>query len=84
MFKLSIAHMTDGVADIGVIAAPVLGRVYAARLGGGATCEGKALRVSATTRPAEAVVEVDWTPTLPRPQRRSVPRTPAGGCMQAA
>jgi myo-inositol-1(or 4)-monophosphatase len=64
---VSIAHMTDGVADIGVVAAPALGRVYAARLGGGATCDGRALRVSTTARPSEAVIEIDWTPSLPRP-----------------
>jgi myo-inositol-1(or 4)-monophosphatase len=50
-----------------VVAAPALGRVYAARLGGGATCDGRALRVSPTTRPSEAVIEIDWTPSLPRP-----------------
>lgn len=72
---ISIAHMTDGVGDIGVVAAPVLGRIYAARRGGGAFCDGTPLRVSQVTKPGEAVIELDWTPSLPRPDfLRSVDR----------
>jgi myo-inositol-1(or 4)-monophosphatase len=72
---ISIAHMTDGVADIGVVHAPVLGRVYAARKGGGAHCDGVPIRVSRVDRPNEAVIELDWTPSLKRPDfLRSIDR----------
>lgn len=72
---ISIAHMTDGIGDVGVVAAPVLGRIYAARTGGGATCNGIPIRVSQVTKPGEAVIELDWTPSLSRPDfLRSVDR----------
>lgn len=64
---VSIAHMTNGVADIGVVHAPALGRVYAARRGGGARCDDAPIRCSTVDAPARAVIELDWTPTLSRP-----------------
>jgi myo-inositol-1(or 4)-monophosphatase len=43
---VSIALVADGRPVVGVVHAPMLGRVYAARLGGGATCNGESIRVS--------------------------------------
>jgi myo-inositol-1(or 4)-monophosphatase len=64
---ISIAHMTDGVPDIGVVHAPALRRLYAARNGGGATCNGTAIQATHIVRPSEAVIELDWTASLSRP-----------------
>ncbi|MBM3522853.1 MAG: inositol monophosphatase [Alphaproteobacteria bacterium] len=63
---ISIAHMTDGVADIGVVHAPALNRLYAARRGGGARCDGRSIRASTIVKPSEAMIEIDWTATLSR------------------
>ncbi|MFT4624042.1 MAG: myo-inositol-1(or 4)-monophosphatase [Myxococcota bacterium] len=43
----SIGLEVDGVRQVGVIYAPVLDRLYAAERGGGATCDGAPIRVSA-------------------------------------
>jgi myo-inositol-1(or 4)-monophosphatase len=43
---VSVALVADGRPVVGVVQAPMLGRVYAARLGGGATCNGEPVRVS--------------------------------------
>lgn len=43
---VSVALVADGRPVVGVVQAPMLGRVYAARLGGGATCNGEPIRVS--------------------------------------
>jgi myo-inositol-1(or 4)-monophosphatase len=51
---VSVALVADGRPVVGVVHAPMLGRVYAARLGGGATCNGEAVRVS-DRRPEEAI-----------------------------
>jgi len=42
---VSVALVADGRPVVGVVHAPMLGRVYAARLGGGATCNGEPIRV---------------------------------------
>ncbi len=64
---ISIGHMTDGVADIGVIHAPALRRLYAARKHGGAACNGAAIHATRVARPSEAIIELDWTASLSRP-----------------
>jgi myo-inositol-1(or 4)-monophosphatase len=43
---VSVALVADGQPVVGVIEAPMLGLVYAARLGGGATCNDDPIRVS--------------------------------------
>jgi myo-inositol-1(or 4)-monophosphatase len=43
---VSVALVADGRPVVGVVHAPMLGRVYAARLGGGATCNGQPVRIS--------------------------------------
>jgi len=43
---VSVALVADGRPVVGVVHAPMLGRVYAARLGGGVTCNDQPIRVS--------------------------------------
>jgi myo-inositol-1(or 4)-monophosphatase len=43
---VSVALVADGRPVVGVVHAPMLGHVYAARLGGGATCNGEPIRTS--------------------------------------
>jgi myo-inositol-1(or 4)-monophosphatase len=51
---VSVGLVADGRPVVGVIHAPMLGLVYAARLGGGATCNGEPIRVSAR-EPEESI-----------------------------
>jgi myo-inositol-1(or 4)-monophosphatase len=51
---VSVALVAEGRPVVGVVHAPMLGRVYAASLGGGATCNGEPMRVS-TRDPQEAI-----------------------------
>jgi myo-inositol-1(or 4)-monophosphatase len=44
---VSVALVADGRPVVGVVQAPMLGRVYAASLGGGATCNGEPIRIGA-------------------------------------
>jgi myo-inositol-1(or 4)-monophosphatase len=53
---ISIAFVLDGVCELGVILAPVLKETYAARRGGGASCNGAPIRASACTSFSEALV----------------------------
>jgi myo-inositol-1(or 4)-monophosphatase len=50
---------------LGVLVAPALGEIYAARRGGGATLNGRAIRAATTTDPRRATIEVGWSPRLP-------------------
>ncbi len=59
---VSLGLLGEGMALAGVLAAPVLGEVFAARRGGGASLNGRAIRVSQTTEMARAMVEVGWSP----------------------
>jgi myo-inositol-1(or 4)-monophosphatase len=51
---VSVGLVDDGVPIVGVVNAPLLDRVYSARLGGGAFRDGEAIRVS-TRAPAQAI-----------------------------
>jgi myo-inositol-1(or 4)-monophosphatase len=51
---VSVALVADGRPVVGVIHAPMLGRVYSAKLGGGAFCDGAPMRVS--DRPTEEAI----------------------------
>jgi myo-inositol-1(or 4)-monophosphatase len=51
---VSVALVADGSPVVGVVQAPMLGRVYAARLGGGATCNDQPIRIS-DRDPEEAI-----------------------------
>lgn len=64
-FAISIAYARDGEPAIGVIYNPVLNELYAAQRGGGATLNGKAMRVSATPDMRHATVELGWSTRRP-------------------
>ena len=51
-----------GQAVLGVICAPALGDTYAAASGGGATLNGRPIRVADTPDLSRAIVEVGWSP----------------------
>jgi myo-inositol-1(or 4)-monophosphatase len=55
-WSVSIAAELDGRAVAGAVYVPLLGEMYAATLGGGATCNGQPLRVNAETRLAHSLV----------------------------
>ena len=65
MLPISIALVEGGRPVIGVIAHPVLGELYAARRGAGATLNGERIRVSGTTDISQANVELGWSPRRP-------------------
>ena len=58
-FCVSIAYLFEGEVEIGVIYDPVADELFAARRGCGATCNGKAIRVSDCQDIAKAVVACD-------------------------
>jgi myo-inositol-1(or 4)-monophosphatase len=62
LFCVSIAYERAGVLEAGAIYAPVLEELYAARRGGGATCNGHPIRVSAIARVTEAMVCTGFNP----------------------
>lgn len=64
-FCVSIAFVCDGRPEIGAIAAPMYGELFAARRGAGATVNGKPLKVSATTDIREAMIEIGWSSRRP-------------------
>ena len=62
LFCVAVAYERAGVVEAGAVFAPVLDELYAARRGGGATLNGKPLRVSATPRVARAMVATGFNP----------------------
>jgi len=64
---VSLGLIEERTPLLGVIAAPALGETYAACRGRGATLNGAAIRVSATTELARAIVECGWSPRRPSP-----------------
>lgn len=62
LFCVSIAYERAGVVEAGAIYAPVLGELFTARRGGGATRNGKPARVSAVGRVADAMVCTGFNP----------------------
>jgi myo-inositol-1(or 4)-monophosphatase len=62
LFCVSIAYERAGVVEAGAVFAPVLGELYAARRGGGATCNGAPVRVSAISRVSDAMVCTGFNP----------------------
>lgn len=63
---VSIAHMTGDKPDVGVIYAPAPKQLFSAGAGLGAMCNEESITVSDTNDPNTAVVEMDWSPSLPR------------------
>ena len=64
-FCVSLALLEDRTPLIGVLVAPADGETFAARLGGGATLNGAAIRAAATTELSRALVEVGWSHRRP-------------------
>ncbi|WP_262332392.1 inositol monophosphatase family protein [Bosea sp. BH3] len=62
---ISIGFLADRRPEIGVVAAPALGEVYAARRGAGATLNGDPIKVSGATDIARASVELGWSTRVP-------------------
>ena len=62
---VSVGLVGDGEALLGVLAAPALGEVFAARKGRGATLNGVAIRAARTQDLARGIVEVGWSPRRP-------------------
>jgi myo-inositol-1(or 4)-monophosphatase len=62
---ISIGFLHKMKPVVGVIHAPVLGETFAARKGGGATLNGRPLKVSGMTDIDAATVEVGWSNRLP-------------------
>lgn len=62
---VSIGFLADRKPEIGVVAAPALGEVYAARRGAGATLNGEPIKVSGATDIARAAFELGWSTRVP-------------------
>lgn len=64
-FCISIAFVRDGRPETGTIYQPVTNELYACRRGGGATLDGKPIRVSGLTDPGQAMIEAGWSTRRP-------------------
>ena len=62
---ISLAFVQSGQIELGVIYAPDDDRLFVARRGGGATLNGRSIRVSALRHGAVPVVEVGWSGRRP-------------------
>ena len=62
LFCVSIAYERAGVLEAGAVYAPVLDELFAARRGGGATCNGAPVRVSAVATVSDAMVCTGFNP----------------------
>jgi myo-inositol-1(or 4)-monophosphatase len=62
LFCVSIAYERAGVVEAGVVFAPVLGELFAARRGEGTTCNGAQVRVSAVDAVSDAMVCTGFNP----------------------
>jgi myo-inositol-1(or 4)-monophosphatase len=62
---ISIGFLLNGVPEIGIVAAPALGEVYAGRRGKGATLNGQRIRVSGGADIARACIELGWSTRVP-------------------
>lgn len=62
---ISIGLVVDREPVLGIIAAPALGEIFAARKGRGATRDGEPIRVSGGTDIGRACIELGWSSRLP-------------------
>jgi myo-inositol-1(or 4)-monophosphatase len=84
-FCVSLGLIEDRAPLAGVLVAPALGEVFAARQGGGATLNGVAIHAAETTDLARAQIECGWSPRLPNDRYHAlVERVMAGGAMLRA
>lgn len=79
-FCISIAYVHEGREEIGAIYDPMRDELFLARRGAFATCNGRPMKVSATTEFARAQVELGWSSRRPiRSYTEIVERTVAAG-----
>jgi myo-inositol-1(or 4)-monophosphatase len=62
LYCVSIAYEVEGEVVAGAVFAPVLGELYAASRGGGATCNGAAIAVSSIAHVGEALLCTGFVP----------------------
>jgi myo-inositol-1(or 4)-monophosphatase len=62
---VSLGLIENGEAVVGVLVAPALGEVFAARKGYGATLNGQPIRAAQTDDAARAMIEIGWSPRRP-------------------
>lgn len=62
---ISIGFLVNRKPEIGIVAAPALGEVFAARRGAGATLNGAPISVSGGADIARASVELGWSTRIP-------------------
>ena len=61
MYAVSIALYVDGVAELGVIDAPALGRTWWASRGGGAFCDGQPISTSGTEKMSRSLLATGFS-----------------------
>lgn len=64
-FCISIGYVASGRKTVGVISHPMADELYAASLGGGATLNGKPMKVSAIDSLRRSTIELGWSTRLP-------------------
>lgn len=64
-FCVSIAYLHEGREEIGAIYDPIRDDLFLARRGHFATCNGRPMKVSATTEMGRAQIELGWSPRRP-------------------
>ncbi len=60
--------LIEDTALLGVLAAPALQEVYAARQGQGATMNGTPIRAATTATLSRAIIEIGWSPRVSNPK----------------
>lgn len=64
-WAVSVAYVRDGRLELGITYAPLLDELYAARRGGGATCNGLSIRASGCSDLARAIISVGYSRRIP-------------------
>ncbi|MBM3538665.1 MAG: inositol monophosphatase [Alphaproteobacteria bacterium] len=64
-FCVSIAYVQDNAITVGALCNPMLGELFAAKAGGGATLNGRPMKVSKTRDMRSATVELGWSMRRP-------------------
>jgi myo-inositol-1(or 4)-monophosphatase len=64
-FCVSIAFVREGQIAAGAMCNPMLGELFAARAGGGATLNGRPMKVSTTPDLRSATIELGWSTRRP-------------------
>lgn len=69
-YAVSVAAVRDGVSVAGAVAEPASGRLWSAAAGGGATCDGRPLRVSAASEVALSLLATGFAYSAQRRVRQ--------------